>query len=76
MNKKGYQFLGLMITERHINQISENRTRMVLKTLKGDEYAVYRDTHNGVETVYANWRNGNLEGKEKEQALKAFNVKK
>lgn len=72
---KGFKFLDLQIAKVYVNKVSEFRTRMILITTKGNEYAVYRDTHNNIEKVYANWKSDFLIGKEKEDALKLMKIK-
>lgn len=67
--------MGLLVTSASIHKVSELRTRLVLETEKGNGYAVYRDTHNDTEIVYANWKRGHLEGKEKDEALRLMNIK-
>jgi hypothetical protein len=72
---KGFNFLGLQITNATVHKVSEDRTRLVLETTIGNGYAIYRDTHNGNEIVYANWITGHLEGKDKAEALRMMKLK-
>lgn len=75
MGRKAFQFLGLQIVEANVRKISELRTQLALKTDTNNHYAVYRDTHNGEEKVYCNWRREHLEGKERAEALRLMNAK-
>jgi leucyl aminopeptidase (aminopeptidase T) len=70
---KTRKILGLQVIESHVQKVSENRMRLVLRTEK-NEYAVYRDTHNGIEKVYANWKSDFLEGKDKEEVLRLMGI--
>jgi hypothetical protein len=63
--------LGLDATKISVYEVSDNLTRMVLETKKGNGYAVYHYKDDG--KVFANWKMGLLEGKEKEDMLAIFN---
>ncbi len=55
-----------------LTKVSETRQRLALNTIKGNGYAIYRDTNKDNEIYYANWKRGLLEGKELEEVKKYF----
>lgn len=62
--------LGLNVKCVSQMNVSKRRTRLVLTTSKGNDYAVYRDKDEKEDIVYCNWRRGFIEGKEKEEVIK------